>query len=75
MKNNIAILVLLTVVMTACGTFKKAANLPDTTTTTQTTPQVITTTCDAIIATLGDWQTLTECRQQLLVGYPGAYGS
>ena len=58
MKNNIAILLLLTVVMTACGTFKKAANLPDTTTTTQTTPQVITTPCDAIIATLGDWQTL-----------------
>ena len=58
MKNNIAILLLLTVVMTACGTFKKAANLPDTTTTTQTTPQDITTPCDAIIATLGDWQTL-----------------
>ena len=58
MKNNIAILLLLTVVMTACGTFKKAANLPDTTTTTQTTPQVITTPCDAIITTLGDWQTL-----------------
>ena len=58
MKNNIAILLLLTVVMTACGTFKKAANLPDTTTTTQTTPQVITNPCDAIIATLGDWQTL-----------------
>ena len=53
MKNNIAILLLLTVVMTACGTFKKAANLPDTTTTTQTTPQDITTPCDAIIATLG----------------------
>lgn len=59
MKNNIAILLLLTVVMTACGTFKKAASLPDTTTTTQTTPQVTNVTpCEAIIATLGDWQTL-----------------
>ena len=58
MRNNIAIVALMAVMLTACGTFKKAANLPDTTTTTQTTPQVITNPCDAIIATLGDWQTL-----------------
>ena len=59
MRNNIAIVALMAVMLTACGTFKKAANLPDTTTTTQTTPQVTNATpCEAIIATLGDWQTL-----------------
>ena len=59
MRNNIAIVALMAVMLTACGTFKKAANLPDTTTTTQSTPQVTNATpCEAIIATLGDWQTL-----------------
>lgn len=59
MKNNIAILLLLTVVMTACGTFKKANTNPDTTTTTQTTPQSNPTDrCGTVLATLGTWQSL-----------------
>ena len=60
MKNKAIILTLISMaaLMTACGTFKKAANLPDTTTTT-TTPQGITgDSYDAVIATLGDWQTM-----------------
>ena len=56
MKNNIAIIVLLAIMMTACGTAKKATNVPSST---STTPQgTITDPCDDIIATLGDWQTL-----------------
>ena len=54
-KTNIAILVALAALMTACGTFKKAATVPDTTTTTTTE---ITDPVDAVIATLGEWQTL-----------------
>lgn len=54
MRNKIAILIMLAAVMTACGTFKKGATLPDTTTSTAT----ITDPFDAVIATLGDWQTL-----------------
>jgi len=58
MKNNIAIIALLAIIMTACGTAKKATNVPSSTTTTQTTQTAITDPCDDIIATLGDWQTL-----------------
>jgi len=58
MKNNIAIISLLAIIMTACGTAKKATNVPSSTTTTQTTQTAITDPCDDIIATLGDWQTL-----------------
>ena len=58
MKNNIAIIALLAIIMTACGTAKKATNVPGSTTTTQTTQTAITDPCDDIIATLGDWQTL-----------------
>lgn len=61
MKNKAIILSLITLaaMLTACGTFKKAATLPQTTTTTPTTPQGVTTDpYDAIIAKLGDWQTL-----------------
>ena len=61
MKNKAIILSLITLaaMMTACGTFKKAANLPQTTDTTPTTPQGTTgDMCDAVIATLGDWQTM-----------------
>jgi len=59
MKNSLATLavIALTLVMTACGTFKKAATVPDTTTT-PTTPTVTTDPIDAIIATLGDWQAM-----------------
>ena len=60
MKNKLtqlSILVLTMLVMTACGTTKKAATLPNTST---TTPQGTVTVdpCDAIIATLGNWQTM-----------------
>ncbi len=59
MRNNIAIVALLTVMLTACGTFKKAATQPDTTTTTQPTKQdTPIDRCDAVLATLGDWQSL-----------------
>lgn len=59
MRNNIAILILLAAMMTACGTFKKATSNTDTTTTNTTTPQSdYTDPYDAVIATLGDWQTL-----------------
>ena len=59
MRNNIAIVALMAVMLTACGTFKKAATLPDTTTTTQTTKQdTPIDRCDAVLATLGDWQSL-----------------
>jgi hypothetical protein len=59
MRNNIAIVALMAVMLTACGTFKKAATVPDTTTTTQTTKQdTPIDPCDAVLATLGDWQSL-----------------
>ena len=59
MRNNIAILIMLAAMMTACGTFKKATSNTDTTTTNTTTPQGdYTDPYDAVIATLGDWQTL-----------------
>ena len=54
-KTNIAIFIMLAALMSACGTFKKAANLPDTTSTTQSTS---TDPYDAVIATLGGWQTM-----------------
>ena len=57
-KTNIAILIMLAAMMTACGTFKKAATVPDTTSTTTTTPNTVTDPVDAIIATLGNWQTM-----------------
>lgn len=57
-KTNIAILIMLAAMMTACGTFKKAATVPDTTSTTTTTPNTVTDPVDAVIATLGNWQTM-----------------
>ena len=58
MKNNLVILIMLAALMSACGTFKKAVNVPDTTSTTQTTPNTLTNPFDAVMATLGDWQTM-----------------
>ena len=59
MRNNIAILIMLAAMMTACGTFKKATSNTDTTTTNTTTPQGDEIdSYDAVIATLGDWQTM-----------------
>lgn len=55
MKNKIAILIMLAAMMTACGTFKKAATQPDTTT---TTPTDNADPVDAVIASLGQWQTM-----------------
>lgn len=57
-KTNIAIVIMLVALMSACGTFKKAATVPDTTTTTPTTPRATTDAMESIIATLGDWQTM-----------------
>ena len=57
-KTNIAIFILLAAMMTACGTFKKTTSVPDTTTTTPTTPTSVTDPMAAVIATLGDWQTM-----------------
>ena len=54
-KTNIAILIMLVAMTTACGTFKKTASVPESTT---TTPTSVTDPCSAIIATLGNWQTL-----------------
>lgn len=59
MRNKIITLITIAALMTACGTAKKAATLPDVNPTTQTTPQGATTDpCDAVIASLGDWQTM-----------------
>ncbi len=55
MKNKLIILSLITIaaLLTACGTSRKAAgNLPNVQTTTTADP------VDAVVATLGDWQTL-----------------
>lgn len=58
MKNNIALLIALAMLMTACGALKKTTtNLPDSNTTVQTTTEPADIN-DVIIATLGDWQTL-----------------
>ena len=56
-KTNIAILIVLAATMAACGSIKKAASITDTTTTTTTTNNYMST-LDAVIATLGDWQTM-----------------
>ena len=58
MKNNIIILIMLAAMATGCGTFKKAATVPDTTTTTTTTPNAIADPVDAVIASLGQWHTM-----------------
>ena len=62
MKNKISLLLIviaLTIVTTACGTMKKAAAITDTnpggTSTAATTP---TDPVDAVIATMGNWQSL-----------------
>ena len=54
-KTNIAILITLVAMMTACGTFKKTTSVPDSTTTTQTS---VTDPMADVITTLGDWQTM-----------------
>ena len=66
MKNNIVILLVMAALMTACGTAKKAA-LPDTTTTSPTTPTTATADpINAIIAAIGDWQTMQTSGNILL---------
>lgn len=60
MKNNLIILagaVVAMLAMTACGTVKKAGAQPTLPTTGQT-GQTVTDPAEAIIGTLGDWQTL-----------------
>jgi len=62
MKNNILILSLITItvmLMTACGTVKKAnTNMPTGQTTTSPTTTQPTDPADDILATLGDWHTM-----------------
>ncbi len=61
MKNNLtklAIIALTMMAMTACGTVKKAASQPNPTTPTTPTTTVTSDPCDAVIATLGNWQTM-----------------
>lgn len=61
MKNRLIIIIAAMWLMTACGVLKKTGAGPASTNTTgQTTTTVTTETApiDAIIATLGDWQTL-----------------
>ncbi len=59
MKNRITILIAVTVLMTACGTMKKAAgDLQQGTGVGQTETSSTGDPRDAVIATLGDWQTL-----------------
>ena len=59
MKNNIVILMVIAALMTACGTVKKATTPSTPQTTEPTTPSTVTTDpYNAIISTLGQWQTL-----------------
>ena len=61
MKNSLSFIaiVALTVIMTACGSLKKTATVPDPTKPGQTTPTTTATDpCDDIINTLGNWQTM-----------------
>lgn len=56
MKNRLIFIVCMAALMSSCGTFKKATT--DTTQTTTPQSTIITDPIDAVIATLGDWQTL-----------------
>ena len=59
MRNRIAILIAVTMLMTACGTMKKAAgDQQQGNGMGQTTPTTTSDPRDAVIATLGDWNTL-----------------
>ena len=61
MKNNIIILSLLialAAISSSCGTIKKANATTPTGQTTTTTTMTDTELCDAVLATLGDWQTM-----------------
>ena len=61
MKNNIIIislLIALAAISSSCGTIKKANATTPTGQTTTTTTMTDTELCDAILSTLGDWQTM-----------------
>ena len=59
MRNNIVIMIVLAALMSACGTFKKTTLPESTSTTEQTTPTTVTVDpYNAVISTLGQWQTL-----------------
>ena len=59
MKNRITILLLATVLLAACGTMKKTVgDVAGGTGAGQTAQTSADNPCDAVIATLGDWQTL-----------------
>ncbi len=57
MRNRIAIIIALTALLAACGTVKKGA-APGGTTTASTTTVTTGDPRDAVIAKLGDWQTM-----------------
>ena len=57
MRNRIAIIIALTALLAACGTVKKGAT-PGGTTTASTTTVTTGDPRDAVIAKLGDWQTM-----------------
>lgn len=61
MKNNIIIislLIALAAISSSCGTIKKANATTPTGQTTTTTTMTDTELCDAVLSTLGDWQTM-----------------
>ena len=61
MKNNIIIislLIALAAISSSCGTIKKANATTPTGQTTTTTTMTDTELCNAVLATLGDWQTM-----------------
>lgn len=61
MKNKLSTslaVIVLTMAMTACGTMKKAASIPNTSTDNNTTTVTTTDPVDAVIANLGNWNAL-----------------
>ena len=61
MKNNIiffSLLIALAAISSSCGTIKKANATTPTGQTTTTTTMTDTELCDAVLSTLGDWQTM-----------------
>ena len=78
MRNKSIILTLFTLMtmLAACGTAKKAVTVPDTTTTTPgtTTTTAATDPYDAVIATLGNWQTM-QCGGNIKLSAGSSFSS
>ena len=60
MRNRLALaaVIALATIMSSCGVFKKVQAQPDTTTNTTIPNTTVTDSREAVIATLGDWQTM-----------------